>query len=125
MEEAQQRMWAGYSETVIDHAQNPRNVGALANADGHAVITTADCRDALEIWLRVKNDVIQEATFWTDGCAATIAALSMTTELAKGKRVIEALKITPQNILDALGGLPEGNVHNAELAANTLKAAIK
>jgi len=118
-------MWAGYSDTVIDHAQNPRNVGALPDADGHAGITTHDCRDTLEIWLKVKNDIIQEATFWTDGCAATVAALSMTTELARGKRVIEAFKITPKNILDALGGLPEGNVHNAELAATTLKAAIK
>ena len=118
-------MWAGYSDTVIDHARNPRNVGALANADGHASITTHDCKDTLEIWLRVKNDIIQEATFWTNGCAATVAALSVTTEHAKGTRVIEALKITSKNILDALGGLPEGNIHNAELAANILKAAIK
>lgn len=124
-EESQKRIWGGYSEIVIDHARNPRNVGTLANADGHAVITPHDCRDTLEIWLRVKNDIIQEATFWTDGCAATVAALSITTELARGKKVIEAFKITSKNILDALGGLPEGNIHNAELAANTLKAAIK
>ena len=125
MEESQKQMWAGYSDTVIDHVQNPRNVGIISNADGHASTTTDECRDTLEIWLRVKNDIIEEATFWTDGCAATVAALSMTTELAKGKRVIAAFKITPKNILDALGGLPEGNRHNAELAANTLKAAIK
>ncbi len=113
-----------YTETVTDHIMNPRNVGSIQDADGFAHFT-GPCGDTMEIWLRVKNDVIQNATFWTDGCGTTIAAGSMVTELAKGKAITEALKITEQDILDALGGLPEESQHCALLAATTLKEAIK
>jgi nitrogen fixation NifU-like protein len=113
-----------YSETVVDHAVNPRNVGDLANADGCARVT-GPCGDTMEIWLKVSNSTITSATFWTDGCVTTIAAGSMVTEMAKGKGVSQALGISQQDILNALSGLPEESHHCALLAANTLKAAIK
>ncbi len=79
----------------------------------------------MEIWLKVKDGKIQEVTFWTDGCGANIATGSMVTELAKGKGIVEAQRITPQDVLNALGGLPEGNVHCAHQTTNTLKEAIR
>ncbi len=111
-----------YSETVIDHAMNPRNAGQIANADGFARIT-GPCGDTMEIWLKAQDGRIQEATFWTDGCGTTIAAGSMITELVKGKSVAEARRITQQDVLDALGGLPDDSIHCALLAANTLTEA--
>jgi nitrogen fixation NifU-like protein len=79
----------------------------------------------MEIYLKVRDGMVMNASFWTDGCGTAIASGSMVTELAKGKSVLEAQKITQQDILDALGGLPEDSFHNALLAANTLKEAIK
>ena len=93
-----------YSETVVDHALSPRNVGNMENADGFAMVT-GPCGDTMEIWLRVKNDSILEAAFMTDGCGTSIAAGSMVTELAKGKNVIQAQRISQQDVLEALGGL--------------------
>jgi len=113
-----------YTETVIDHAMNPRNVGSIQNADGFASVT-GPCGDTMEIWLKVWNGTIKGAAFWTDGCGASIAAGSMVTELAKGKAVTDTLRITQKDVLDALGGLPEESLHCALLAANTLKEAIK
>lgn len=113
-----------YSETVIDHAMNPRNVGNIDDADGFARIT-GPCGDTMEIWLKVRNNVITQATFMTDGCGTTIAAGSMVTELAKGKTVIQAQKISRQDVLNALGGLPQESQHCALLATNTLKEAVK
>ena len=113
-----------YSEIVVDHAMNPRNVGNMENADGFASIT-GPCGDTMEIWLKVRNGSIVEASFMTDGCSTTIAAGSMVTELAKGKNVTQALKIGQQDVLSALGGLPEESQHCALLAANTLKEAIR
>jgi len=113
-----------YTETVIDHAMNPRNVGSIQNADGFASVT-GPCGDTMEIWLKVWNGTIKGAAFWTDGCGTSIAAGSMITELAKGKPVNDTLRITQQDVLDALGGLPEESLHCALLAANTLKEAIK
>lgn len=113
-----------YSQTVIEHATRPRNVGMIPNADGFARIT-GPCGDTVEIWLRVRDSLIQQATFWTDGCGTTIAAGSMVTELVKEKKVEQALSITQQDILNALDGLPEESVHCALLAANTLKAACR
>ena len=124
LEEIQRELWADYTETVIDHAQNPRNVGRIPNADGLAIVT-GPCGDTMDIWLKVKDNTIKEITFWTDGCGTSIAAGSMVTEMAKGKSVIQASKIRQQDVLDALGGLPEDSVHCALLAANTLNAAIK
>ena len=113
-----------YSETVVDHALNPRNVGNKDDADGFAQIT-GPCGDTMEIWLKVRNDIVTEATFMTDGCGTSIAAGSMVTELAKWKPTIHANKISQQDVLNALGGLPEESQHCALLAANTLKEAIK
>lgn len=113
-----------YTETVIDHAMNPRNVGSIRDADGFASIT-GPCGDTMEIWLRVRDGAIDDAAFWTDGCGTSIAAGSMVTELAKGKSVAEALKIGQQDVLDALGGFPEESVHCALLAANTLREAAR
>jgi nitrogen fixation NifU-like protein len=123
-EELQKEVWAGYSEVVIDHAQNPRNVGILHDADGFASVT-GSCGDTMKIWLKVSNSTIKEATFWTDGCGTSIAAGSMVTEIAKGKTVASALRITQQDVLDALKGLPEDSVHCALLAANTINDAAK
>lgn len=124
VEELQKQMWAGYTETVIDHAQNPRNVGSISNADGFASVT-GPCGDTMEIWLGVKDGNIREATFWTDGCGTSIASGSMVTELIKGKSIIEAQRVTQQDVLNALGGLPEESLHCALLATDTLKGAIK
>jgi len=113
-----------YSRTVVDHATKPRNVGMIANADGLARIT-GPCGDTMEIWLRVREGVIQRVSFWTDGCGPSIAAGSMATELVKGKQLEQALGISQEDILEALEGLPEDSVHCALLAANTLKAACR
>jgi len=109
-----------YSETIIAHAMNPRNVGSMESADGFARVI-GPCGDTMEIWLRVRNDSIVEASFMTDGCGTTIAAGSMVTELAKGKNATQALKVSQQDVLSALGGLPEESQHCALLAANTLR----
>ncbi len=113
----------GYSDTVIDHAMQPRNVGELRGADGHAVFQ-GPCGDTMEIWLRISQDRIEQANFWTDGCGTSIAAGSMVTELARGKGLLEAMEINKKDVLEALGGLPEESEHCALLAATTLKLAI-
>ena len=113
-----------FTEVVVDHAMNPRNVGSLTDADGFATVHS-DCGESMEIWLRIKKDRIVGFRFWTDGCGATIACSSMVGQLAHGKTIGKALKITEQNIIDAFGGLPEGNVHCAALAIDTLKRAIE
>jgi nitrogen fixation NifU-like protein len=113
-----------YSDTVIDHAMNPRNPGVMQIFDGYARIT-GPCGDTMEVWLKVKEGAIADISFMTDGCGTSIASGSMVTELAMGKNITEAIKITRQDILDALEGLPEESQHCALLAANTLKAAIR
>ena len=113
-----------YSQTVIDHAMNPRNAGNTEAADGYASVT-GPCGDTMDIWLKVKDDTIVKATFMTDGCGTTIAAGSMVTELAKGKSISQALRISQEDVLSALEGLPEESEHCALLAANTMKAAVK
>ena len=104
-----------YSETVIDHAMNPRNLGEMADSDGFARVT-GPCGDTMEIWLKVTDGIIIQATFYTDGCGTSIASGSMVTGLAKGRSVSEALKISQQYVLDALGGLPDESKHCALLA---------
>jgi len=113
-----------YSETTIDHAMNPRNIGNLKDADGFAKVT-GPCGDTMEIWLKVRNGTVSDAGFMTDGCGTTIASGSMVTELAKGKSVSQALRIGQEDVLFALDGLPEESKHCALLATNTLKAAVK
>jgi nitrogen fixation NifU-like protein len=123
-EEIMADMWSTYTKTVVDHALNPRNVGSMTYTDGFGRVT-GPCGDTMEIWLRVKNGTIAQATFWTDGCGTSIAAGSMVTELVRGKAIAEGLRITQQDVLDALGGLPEESLHCALLAANTLREAIR
>ena len=117
-------MRAVYSEKTIDHFLNPRNLGGIPAPDGVARIT-GPCGDTMEICLKVTDGRVMNASFWTDGCGPSIASGSTVTALAKGKSLSEAQKITQQDVLDALGGLPEDNLHCALLAANTLKEAIK
>jgi len=113
-----------YSERTIDHFLNPRNLGEIPAPDGFGRVT-GPCGDTMEIYLKVRDGKVMNASFWTDGCGPSIASGSMVTELAKGKILIEARKITQGDVLDALGGLPEDSLHCALLAANTLKEAIK
>jgi nitrogen fixation NifU-like protein len=113
-----------YSEKVIERWLNPRNRGKVRNADGFAKIK-GPCGDTMQISFKTNGDRIHNIRFMTDGCASSIASGSMTTELAIGKDIEEALKISQQAILEALDGLPEESVHCALLASNTLKEAIK
>ena len=113
-----------YSDIVIDHAMNPRNAGEMNDADGYGS-AVGSCGDDMEMWLRVRNGTIVEASFFTNGCSTTIASGSMITEMVKGKPVMEAQKISQQDVLTALDGLPADSEHCAQLAANTLKEAIK
>jgi len=124
LDEIERSAWAGYTETAIDHARNPRNVGSIPNADGFGS-ATSDCGDTMAIWVKVRDGVIGNVTFWTDGCFSSIAAGSAVTELARGRSVPEALGIRGASVLNALGGMPEGSAHCALLAADTLNAALR
>lgn len=114
-----------YSDTVIDLAKNPRNLGNLPKSDGFAQSTSAECGDTMSMWISVQNDTITRATFWTDGCVPTLVSGSITTVLATGRSLQEAKSIGTDEILEALGGLPEEHVHCAEWAAETLNMAIE
>ncbi|MEA1959610.1 MAG: iron-sulfur cluster assembly scaffold protein [Chloroflexota bacterium] len=113
-----------YSKTVIDHATKPRNMGPIEQPDGYATIT-GPCGDTMQIWFRVRDDLIIAATFMTDGCGPSIASGSIATELVKRKAAADAIRISHKDILNALDGLPEDSRHCALLAANTIKAAIR
>jgi nitrogen fixation NifU-like protein len=113
-----------YSEKVIERWLNPRNFGKIRNPDGFAKIK-GPCGDTMQISFKVKGGRVTKITFTTDGCASSIAAGNMATELAQGKKLEEAAEISQQTILDALDGLPEESVHCALLASNTLKEAIR
>ena len=119
-----EEMRAIYSRIAFDHATNPRNMGYMEDADGFARMA-GQCGDTMQVWLKINSGVVTDATFMTDGCSNAIASCSMVTELAKGKGAVESRNIEQQDILDALGGLPEEGKHCAILAANTLKAAIE
>jgi nitrogen fixation NifU-like protein len=113
-----------YSEKVIERWLNPRNRGKVRNADGFAKIK-GPCGDTMQISFKVKDGRLSKIKFMTDGCASSIAAGSIATELAQGRKIEEAAEISQEMILDALDGLPEESVHCALLASNTLKEAIK
>lgn len=113
-----------YSEAVVEHSMNPRNMDEMENADGFAKVT-GPCGDTMQLWLKLKRDTIQKISFLTDGCGTSVASGSMVTELAKGKKLGQAQRISQKDVLDALGGLPEESEHCALLAADTLKAAIR
>ena len=112
-----------FSETVLDHAMNPRNVGDMPNADGFGQLQ-ARCGD-IRIWLKVKDGAVEKATFQTDACGCTVACASMATELAKGKTIADAGRINQEDITKALDGLPNDQRHCALEAAKTLKNAVE
>jgi nitrogen fixation NifU-like protein len=113
-----------YSEKVIEHFRNPRNVGEIPDADGVGTVGNPVCGDLMTIYIKVKDDKIVDLKFKTFGCGAAIATSSMTTELARGKTLDEALKITRSDVADNLGGLPPIKMHCSNLAADALHAAI-
>jgi len=114
-----------YSEKVIEHFRNPRNMGEIKDADGVGTVGNPLCGDQMTIYIKVKNDRIVDIKFKTFGCAAAIATSSMITELAKGKTLEEAMKITRKDVADELDGLPPIKMHCSNLAADALHAAIK
>lgn len=114
-----------YSEKVMDHFQNPRNVGELDNPDGVGEVGNAVCGDIMKIFLKVENDRIKDIKFKTFGCGAAIATSSMVTEMVKGKSLDEALAVTNRAVAEALGGLPPQKMHCSNLAADALHKAIE
>ena len=114
-----------YSEKVLDHFRNPRNVGEIEDADGVGTVGNPVCGDMMSIYIKVKDDRIDDVKFKTFGCGAAIATTSMTTELAKGKTLDEAMEITRQDVADELGGLPPVKMHCSNLAADALHEAIE
>ncbi len=113
-----------YSEKVMDHFRNPRNVGDMPDADGTGHVGNAVCGDIMELYIKVRDNVIVDAKFKTFGCGAAIATSSMVTELVKGKTVSDALKISNRAVAEALGGLPPIKMHCSLLAEQALKSAI-
>ena len=113
-----------YSREVIDHYENPRNVGEIENPSGVGTVGNPACGDVMKLTIRVEEDRIVDARFKTFGCGAAIATSSMVTELVKGKTIEEALQISNQTVTRALGGLPKVKIHCSVLAEDALKAAI-
>jgi len=114
-----------YSETVLDHFRNPRNVGEIEDADGVGTVGNPVCGDMMSIYIKVEDEKIADIKFRTFGCGAAIATTSMTTELAKGKTLDEAMEITRKDVADELGGLPPVKMHCSNLAADALHEAIE
>lgn len=114
-----------YSEKVMEHFRNPRNVGEIPNADGVGTVGNPVCGDMMSIYIKVKDNRIADVKFKTFGCGAAVATSSMITELAKGKTLEEAIKITRKDVADSLGGLPPVKMHCSNLAADALHEAIK
>ncbi len=113
-----------YSEKVMDHFMNPRNVGEIENASGVGTVGNAKCGDIMKVYLKIENDMVIDAKFKTFGCGAAVATSSMATELIKGKTIQEALKITNKAVMEALDGLPPIKVHCSCLAEEALHAAL-
>ncbi len=113
-----------YSEKVLEHYQNPRNVGKLEDADGMGVVGNPVCGDMMMITIKVRDDRIEDIRFKTFGCGAAIATTSIVTELVKGQTLEEALQITNHDVAEALGGLPPIKMHCSLLAEEAIKAAI-
>lgn len=114
-----------YSEKVMDHFKNPRNVGEIEDPDGVGTVGNPICGDMMSMYIKVEDDRIKDIKFQTFGCGAAIATSSMTTEMAKGKTLDEALKITRKDVADSLEGLPPVKMHCSNLAADALHEAIK
>jgi len=114
-----------YSDKVMDHFMNPRNVGCIEDADGIGEIGNAKCGDIMKIYLKIENDTIVDAKFETFGCGSAIASSSMATELIMGKPVSQALELTNKAVVEALDGLPAHKVHCSVLAEEAIKNALK
>ena len=114
-----------YTETVMDHFTHPRNVGEIPDADGVGEVGNAKCGDIMKMYLKIKDDRIEDVKFETFGCGSAIASSSMATELIKGKPVSQALTLTNQAVVEALDGLPAQKVHCSVLAEEAIKLALK
>ncbi|HIW60255.1 MAG TPA: Fe-S cluster assembly scaffold protein NifU [Candidatus Anaerobutyricum avicola] len=114
-----------YSEKVMDHFQNPRNLGKMEDADGIGEVGNAKCGDIMKMYIKVKDGVISDVKFNTFGCGSAIATSSMATEMIKGKPVEEALKLSNQAVVEALDGLPTHKIHCSVLAEEAVRAAVK
>ncbi len=114
-----------YSEVVMDHFMNPRNVGTMDDADAVGEVGNAKCGDIMRIYLKINNDIIEDVKFETFGCGSAIASSSMATEMIKGKPLSDALNLTNKAVTEALDGLPAHKIHCSVLAEGAIKAAIK
>ncbi|MDP0493309.1 MAG: Fe-S cluster assembly scaffold protein NifU [Fusobacterium sp. JB021] len=114
-----------YTDKVMDHFSNPRNMGVIDNPDGYGKIGNASCGDIMEIFLKIENEIIVDVKFRTFGCASAIASSSVSTEMILGKTVEEALEVTNKKVVEALGGLPAVKMHCSVLAEEAIKAAIE
>ena len=114
-----------YSEKVMDHFMNPRNVGKIEDADGVGEVGNAKCGDIMKMYIKVENNILVDVKFNTFGCASAIATSSMATELIKGKTIEEALELTNKAVAEALDGLPAVKMHCSVLAEEAIKAAIE
>ncbi len=114
-----------YSEKVMDHFTNPRNVGEIQNADGVGTVGNAKCGDIMKMYLKVENGIIEDVKFKTFGCGAAIATSSMATEMVKGKTLTEALQLTNKAVAEALDGLPPVKMHCSLLAEEAIHAAVE
>ena len=114
-----------YTDTVMDHFMHPRNVGEIKDPSGVGEVGNAKCGDIMKMYLKIKDDRIEDAKFETFGCGSAIASSSMATELIKGKTIEEALAVTNKQVVDALGGLPAYKLHCSVLAEESIKAAVK
>lgn len=113
-----------YSQKVMDHFENPRNLGKMENADGIGEVGNAKCGDIMKIYLKVDKGIISDVKFNTFGCASAIATSSMATEMIKGQRVEDALKLSNKAVVEALDGLPPAKIHCSVLAEEAVKAAV-
>ena len=114
-----------YSEKVMDHFRNPRNVGVIEDADGVGEVGNAKCGDIMKIYLKIENDIIVDVKFETFGCGSAIASSSMATEMIMGKSIHDAMKLTNQAVAEALDGLPLHKMHCSVLAEEAIKGALK
>lgn len=114
-----------YSDKVMDHFSNPRNVGVLEGANGVGKVGNAKCGDIMQMYIRVKDDIIEDVSFRTFGCGAAIATSSMATEMVRGKTLDEALRLTNKAVTEALDGLPPQKIHCSVLAEEGIRAAIE
>ena len=114
-----------YSEKVMDHFRNPRNVGVIEDANGIGEVGNAKCGDIMKMYLKIENDVIEDVKFETFGCGSAIASSSMATKLIKGKPVADAMKLTNKAVAEALDGLPDYKMHCSVLAEEAIQAALE